>query len=232
MDYKRKLIENIDYVNIQEQNFIIKFSDKKENFLDSYYNWTFKDVISHMSEWRILSSKKLESVKKTEYVSFHEDLDVLNRQNYKRHKNEPIEDVKLLSTKSYKALKKQIESFDNSELMGESKIDGFKSALWQYILIDSFLHPTVHMVFYYIKIQEFERAFKILENNYILLLQLDNSQETITNYFYLEELLNELDEMTNKDIILFNLKEFYKRNMNNEIVSTVVLDHFMTINNI
>ncbi|MBU3144701.1 ClbS/DfsB family four-helix bundle protein [Clostridium sp. CF012] len=232
MDYKRRLIENINYVNIQEENFIVSLADKKENFLESYDNWSFKDVVSHMSEWRVLSSKKLESVKNIEYVSFHEDLDILNRQNYKRHKNESIKDVKLLFTESYKALKKQIESFDNSELMGESKIDGFKSSLWQYILIDSFLHPTIHMVFYYIKIQEFEWAFKILENNYILLLQLDNSQETITNYFYLEELLNELDEMINKDILLFNLKEFYKKNMKNEIVSTVVLDHFMAINNI
>ncbi|MDF2505877.1 MAG: hypothetical protein K0R06_3372, partial [Clostridium sp.] len=88
MDYKRKLIELIDYVNIQEENFIIKLADKKENFLGSYDNWTFKDVVSHISQWRILASKKLESVKKIEYVSFHEDLDVLNRQNYKRHKNQ------------------------------------------------------------------------------------------------------------------------------------------------
>lgn len=232
MNYKRKLIELIDYVNIQEENFIIKLADKKESFLGSYDNWTFKDVVSHISEWRILASKKLESVKKIEYVSFHEELDVLNRQNYKRHKNQPIEEVKLLSIKSYKSLEKQIDSFDNSELIGESKIDGFKAALWKYILIDSFLHPTIHMVFYYIKIQEFEKAFKILENNYILLLEVDNSKEVVTDFFRLGELLEELEEMKNKDIILFNMRDFYEKNINNEIVSTVVLNHFRTINNI
>ena len=94
MDYRSKLIEIIDYVTIQEENFIIKLDGKKEEFLDSYDNWTFKDVVSHMSEWRILSSEKLELVKKNEYVPFHEDIDVLNRQNYKKHKNEPIEYIK------------------------------------------------------------------------------------------------------------------------------------------
>jgi|GEM_PF-3944697 len=94
------------------------------------------------------------------------------------------------------------------------------------------MHPTIHMVFYYIKIQKFERAFKILQHNYILLLELDNSQEMITDFFCLGEVVEELDHMNNKDLILVNLKNFYERNKNEEIVSTLVIDHFMTINNL
>ena len=229
MDYKKKLIEIIDYVNIQEENFITKLEGKKEEFLGSYDNWTFKDVVSHMSEWRLVASTKLESVKKNEYVSFQEDLNVINIKNYKKHKNDPIEDVKLLSTKSYTALKKQIQSFDNSELMGQSKIEGFNATLWQYVIIDSFLHPIVHMVLYYIKIQDFEKAFRFLEGHYILLLELDNSQQMINDFFYCEDLL---DEMIDRNAILINLKAFQKTNINTEIISTVVLNHFMVVNNI
>lgn len=232
MDYKRKLIKNIDFINNQEQDLINRFSDEKEKFLWSYDNWTFKDVISHISEWRFLASEKLALVKKSESVPFHEDLDVLNKQFYEKHKNQTIEDIRLFSAKSCKDLKKQIESFDNWELLTKNKIDDYKSALWQYILMDSFVHPTAHMVFYCIKVQNFKRAFKIFEYNYILLLQLDNSKKITTNYFYIEGLLNELDGMVNKDTILLNLKEFQKRNMKSETVSSIVLDHFMTINNI
>ncbi|MBU3174055.1 ClbS/DfsB family four-helix bundle protein [Clostridium estertheticum] len=232
MEYKIKLLEIIHNVNMEEENFIINLEYKKEEFLGSYDNWTSNDVVSHISEWRILSSEKLQAAKKSEYVSFHEEIDVLNRKNYETHKNETIEEVKIFSANSYKLLENQIESFDNSELIGESKIDGFKSPLWQYILIDSFSHPTIHIVFYYIKIQEFENAFKILEKNYKLLLELDNNKEMINNFFYLEDLLEELDEMINKDIILFNLREFCRRNMENEIVSNAVINNFMIVNDI
>ncbi|MBX4267275.1 ClbS/DfsB family four-helix bundle protein [Clostridium estertheticum] len=232
MEYKIKLLEIIHNVNMEEENLITNLEYKKENFLGSYDNWTANDVVSHISEWRILSSKKLQAVKKSKYVSFHEEIDILNRQNYEIHKNETIEEVKLLSTKSYKLLENQIESFDNLELIGESKIDGFISPLWKYILIDGFSHTIIHIVFYYIKIQEFEKAFEILERNYTLLLELDNSKEMINNIFYLEDLLEELDEMINKDIILFNLRNFCRKNMENEIVSNAVLNNFMIVNDI
>lgn len=208
MDYKKKLIENIYYINAEEKNFIANFTKKKENFLACYNNCSFKDVISHISEWRILSSKKLEAVKSNKYTSFCENLDILNRKFYEKHTNQSIDKIKLLSKDSYNKLKNNIGLFDNSELIVKNKLSGFKGELWKYILIDSFMHPTIHMVFHYIKLQEFQMAFKFLEHNYILLLEIDNSEETINDFFYLGEVYEELNEMQNKDIIYLTLKNF------------------------
>lgn len=63
MNYKTKLIEIINNVNMEEETFITNLKYKKEDFLGSYDNWTSNDVVSHISEWRILSSKKLKTVK-------------------------------------------------------------------------------------------------------------------------------------------------------------------------
>ncbi|MDD3223957.1 MAG: ClbS/DfsB family four-helix bundle protein [Clostridium sp.] len=232
MDYKQKLIENIYYINAEEKNFITNFTKKEDNFLACYDNWSFKDVISHISEWRILSCKKLEAVKSNKYTSFCENLGVLNRKFYEEHKTQSIDKIKLLSKDSYNKLKNNIDLFSNSELISKNKLSGFKGQLWKYILIDSFMHPTIHMVFHYIKLQEFQMAFKLLEHNYILLLEIDNSEAIINDFFYLGEIYEELDEMQNKDSILFNLKEFHKQNIDNEIISNVVLKHFFTVNNI
>jgi len=51
----------------------------------------------------------------------------------------------------------------------------------------------------------------------------------ITSLKYKKE---ELDEMMNKGIILFNLRDFCRRNMENEIISNAVLDKFMIVNGI
>jgi hypothetical protein len=185
VNYKKKLINIIDHVRIEEEEFINNLTDKNEAFLSNYNNWSFKDVVSHISEWRILSSQKLQSVKNSQYVLFHEELDAINRKNYEKHKNESIEQIKLLSKNSYSQLKDKVNLYDNLELIGESNIDGFKFTLLQYILIDALQHPTIHMVFHYIKIQRFEKAFKMLQNNYLLLLELNNSFEAIVDFFYL-----------------------------------------------
>jgi hypothetical protein len=66
---------------------------------------------------------------------------------------------------------------------------------------------TVHMVFHYIKIQEFEKAFKVLQDSYLLLLELDNSRETIDNFLYLGQVCEELNQMAdmvgNIHLVLF-----------------------------
>lgn len=58
--------------------------------MSNYNNWSFKEVITHISKWRILSSQKLQSVRSNQYVLFHEDINAINGENYGKHKNELV----------------------------------------------------------------------------------------------------------------------------------------------
>jgi hypothetical protein len=228
MNNSDRLIQILNCINIEEEN-LLKIMTENKDLIGDYENWTPKDIVAHISEWRFIASKKLKSIKRNHYVSFHENLDTINRTNYDKHKYDTIEDIKLFSKSSCEALKKGIEVFDNSELQEQGKLSGFNAPLWRYIIIDSFLHPVAHIIFYYLKIQDFSKAFKILESNYLLITELDNCEAIMQDYFYFGDLL---ENIINNSILLDNLKGFYMSNKNNQVISDEILKRFMIVNNI
>jgi hypothetical protein len=229
MHYRDKLIQVAEYVNAEEETLIGNSNEKQKNINSDYGDWNFKDTIAHISEWRLIASKKLEAIRRNDYVSFHEDLDSINRTNYKKHINDTIEYIKSFSKMSYETLIKRIEVFDNSELQKQGQLVGFNVPLWRYIIVDSFLHPIAHIVFYYLKIHDFIKAFKILERSYILISELDDSKEILQDCFCLEDLF---ESVISCSILKDRLKDFYIRNLNDQLVSSEILNHFMVVNSI
>ncbi len=230
MDYKEKLISLMDCISAQEKKFISDLKGQKPSFKRSYDNWGFMDVLSHCSCWRILAAEKLEKIAAGSVVDFHENLDSINRKFHDSTFTLPLEQIETLTEKSSLLLKDRLMRLDNVLLASKSRLKGFNNDLWCYVLVDGFVHPTVHMVFHYIKLQSFDTAFNLLQGNYLLLLEQSREPGIIAEYFSMGEIFEELDEMEDKEAILANLKTFIEKSTHQGTLTLSVTENFLKYN--
>lgn len=228
-DIRSKLIYAIQRIAAEESSFLLTLSNKHEAVFGSYNNWTYKDTIAHNSEWRYITTKKLQLIKNNECVQFREQLEMVNRNIYDKHSEDTDCNIKDLSERSNHSLIQSIERFSNLELQSEGKLMGFIGPLWKYINYYGAIHPIKHLVFYYLKTQSFMSAFQTLKEHSSILAGIDDSKDTMSKYL---EFAYFFDGMVNKDEVFSNLKNFFISNATNHFIDDELLQQFITINNI
>lgn len=228
MNIKEHLILIVKHLIIEENDFLNKSIACQDKFQSSFVNWSFTDVLAHNSEWRSIASNKIRLIKHNEHVEFREDLDIVNKSIYERHSEISFEDATILSKNSIESLVESINLFNDPELQEQGKLLGWIGPLWKYIVYYGFIHPIKHIVFYYIKKQEFLTAFQRLEANYMLMSEfhefIEMTQSLLTKYIYF------FDGLDNKDEILTGLKHFYANNLKCEEAGNSILRRFMLLN--
>jgi len=224
---------NKEYILKLEQytiNRIVEFGEKykNENINEtSYINWNARDVIGHINCWVEYSKNKLVSIKTNKFFKDieHNDIDNFNKANYEKSKSrtldENINEAKIL----FKNYENVINLYSEDELLSKEfpaeiidKIyssSEFSCALWEYMALDLFIHPINHILYQYIKrnnynefINEIENS-KDYSNNNVEIYNLDNlfeNKEIKEKHF--TALLNIIKNKDNKflnEIIRINM---------------------------
>jgi hypothetical protein len=188
---------------------IIEFSEfyKKEDIANSSFSdWNVRDTIGYINSWIKYSEEKLESIKSKrsfDEVS-HIDIEKFNETNYTKNKNFVLENVITGTRNLFGKYTKVLNLFNEDELESKEFPTGFSFALWKYMAMDVFIHPIIHILYYYIKRKDYKEFIEEIKRtkNYFL----DYSDNNL-NVYYIGDLF-EKEEEKNKRFI--ELKEHIK----------------------
>jgi hypothetical protein len=190
---------------------------KNENINGSdYSNWNVRDVIGHINSWIKFSEDKLESIKlnhKFEDISCHADIERLNKMNYEINKNKTLEDVVNESRMILERYKNILDLFNEDELLSNKFPTGFSWELWKYMVMDLAIHPLTHIMYQYIKMEDYNEVIKEIENNkkYVM----EYSENNIKEYSF----GNLFENKEEKEKRFNGLKEAGK---NNELIEKII----------
>ncbi len=152
---KKTLLEIKDYT----QHTIIYFSNQYENEKiseTSFSNWNARDVIGHINSWLQFSENIITLIqsKKSITDAVHVDVTSFNKASYEKYKNESLEKTIHESETRLETYGNAAALFDETDLLQKDSsftTTGFDFPAWKYIAMDLLYHPTMHMLYYYVK---------------------------------------------------------------------------------
>jgi hypothetical protein len=198
-------------------NKIIDFGKyyKNENLLEtSFSNWNVRDVIGHINNWIKFSEDKLESIKRSFEDVSHVDIDKFNEMNYEKNKIKSLDDV-LNETRiilgNYNNI---LNLFNEEELLSKEFPTGFSFELWKYMAMDVYIHPIAHILYHYIKRENYDEFIKEIENSKKAFMEYSNN----INVYYFGHLFENAEEKTK----IFNGLKNIIDNKENKFVEEII----------
>jgi hypothetical protein len=199
-------------------NKIVRFYEfyKNENLLETKFSdWNVRDVIGHINVWIKFSEDKLESIKlKKSFEDVnHVDIEKFNEINYKKYKNESLENVVNESKILLERYKNILNQFSEKELWSKDFPIGFSFYLWKYMIMDLGIYPLMHILFHHLKKRNYNEFIDEIENSkkYFVEYSGNNMKE-----YYFGDLFENKEELKKR----FN--ELKEVNKNNEMIDEII----------
>jgi hypothetical protein len=97
-------------------------------------DWTFKDVVAHLSGWRSRTIERLEAGREGKTPTFsnwpagleeenEDDLERINQWIYEQNRNRPLSDVLAESRQQYRQIYNAIQAFPEDQLFERNRFD-------------------------------------------------------------------------------------------------------------
>jgi len=163
------MIPNLKRINLEidrTQKNVLDFMTicKSENLKNSSYeDWSYKDVIAHLTRWISFSADKLESIKNQ--IPF-KDIDDFRKANREWYSVDYDKELKIVESGFENAIKKYkavIATYSKEELIKDDLPLGFKIDLWRYMIMDGSTHPSGHLLYHYLKRRNYLNFIKVIE---------------------------------------------------------------------
>jgi hypothetical protein len=190
----------------------------KENLLETNFaNWNTRDVIGHINSWIKFSEDKLESIKSKrsfEDVS-HVDIEKFNKRNYENNKTKSLENVLDETRLILEKYRNILNLFNEEELSSKEFPTGFSFELWKYMAMDVYIHPMMHILYHYIKREDYNEFIKEIETGKKTFMEYSNNN---IKKYYFGDLFGSKEEKENR----FNgLKKIIK-NQGNRFIEEII----------
>ena len=194
---KKTISELRDYVLSR----IIYFYEyyKNENISEtSFSDWNVRDVIGHINSWIKFSEDKLESIKLNRPfndVNGEAGVKQLNQNAYEKNKNETLENVINESKMILERYKNILDLYSEEELLSDKFPIGFTCELWKYMAMDLGLHPLTHIMYQYIKREDYDEFIEEVRCNKKHFMDFSNNDIKV---YYFGELFENKSEKEKK----------------------------------
>ena len=214
---KKTISEFRDYVLSK----IIYFYEhyKKENISEtSSSDWNVRDVIGHINSWIKFSEDKLESIKLNRPfndVNGEAGVKQLNQNTYEKNKNETLENVINESKIILEKYKNMLDLYSEEELLSDKFQTVFAGELWKYMAMDLGIHPLTHIMYQYMKREDYDEFIKEVGCNKKYFMEYSNNDIKV---YYFGDLFGNMSEKKKR---LNELKCIVK-NKNNELVEEII----------
>ncbi len=137
---------------------------KSENLQSSSYeDWSYKDVIAHLTRWISFSADKLESIKNRIPFKDVDDFRKVNREWYAVDHDKELKIVELKFENAIEKYKAVIATYSKEDLIKNDLPLGFKIDLWRYMIMDGSTHPNGHLLYHYLKRRKYLNFIKVIE---------------------------------------------------------------------
>lgn len=149
------------YKNVLEFIEICK-PEKLED--SSYQDWSYKDVVAHLTRWISFSADKLQSILNKVPFKDVDDFRKANREWYEDDKEKELKKIEYEFKQAVAQFKEVIKGFRKGDLIRTDLPLGFTIELWRYMIMDGSIHPNGHLLYHYLKRRNYWYFLKLLED--------------------------------------------------------------------
>ncbi len=125
----------------------------------SYEDWNDRDVVAHIVGWMTYSIDKLTSIKlgtkQSEEYAKVTSLDEINRIIHNKSKDKTGEEIETEYLAAIAGYIKTVSLFSDGDINLDTFDTGFKMELWRYMLMDTVIHPVLHVIYQHLKKSEY-----------------------------------------------------------------------------
>ncbi len=176
MASKQKILDLIEQGYAQEEAFIADLSDEERATAGTLETWSAKDVIAHSAAWKAFIADVIANARHGTPPAPQADDDTVNAAFYAASQDKSWEQVIADADYAKNALAAQTRALTEAELNDPAWIGTTRSRpIWDRIVDDGFIHPFDHIIDYYRKRGQPDRAAQLNEAMLRTLLQLDDS---------------------------------------------------------
>ena len=132
----------------------------------SFENWNDTDVVGHIVGWMTYSIDKLSCIKlctkQSDEYAHVTSLNEINTILYKKMNGKSSEEIESNYITSIGSYLKAISLFSNNDINLDTFETGFKMELWRYMLMDTVIHPVQHVLYQYLKKNNYEKINTVI----------------------------------------------------------------------
>ncbi|AGT43778.1 hypothetical protein [Treponema pedis] len=155
----KEIIAEINKIEVDIVDFISSY--KNEKLVSTYNDWNYKDIIAHLFEWIMFSKSKLNAIIHNQDFQEISNIDIFNEQNYIKNKNKQIMELQNNITGELNEYKNIVLLYTEADLQRKDLPTGFSFELWRYMILDTIIHPVMHILYYLLKTKNYELFFKL-----------------------------------------------------------------------
>ena len=207
----KEIITEINKIEIDIADFISSY--KSEQLVSNYDDWNYKDVIAHLFEWIMFSKNKLNAIVHNQDFQEISNIDIFNKQNYIKNKNKHITELQKKLIFELNEYKNIVLLYTEADLQRKDFPTGFSFELWRYMVMDTIIHPVMHLLYYLIKTKNYKLFFKLCKKyNEIFYYYAKGNIEVYSFYEYIEDSKKFIE----------NIKELGEQYKNDDMIHAVL----------
>jgi len=141
----------------------IETSKKATPRVGTFDDWTEKDIVAHITGWMNYSAQKLQKIRNNVQYGDIVSPDEFNIRLYYASRDLSIEEVQDNFSTAIRRYIETIKQYSDEELPSKQFNTGFSFELWRYMMLDGVIHPNRHLIYHYLKRQDFPRLISLLD---------------------------------------------------------------------
>lgn len=159
------------------QQTIVLMSSRDERLASGTFDhWSLKDTLAHIVAWNDVMNMRLDMLIRGETPFDFENVDQVNADFYQMRSKLSWSAVLESSRKAYNGLVERLPSFSEVDLTDPQRFAWLNGLpLWQRILNAAYVHPLIHLAFFYNQIGQTAMGLNLQEDAAQKLLEFDQS---------------------------------------------------------
>ena len=189
---------------------------RNENIFDSSFSdWNVRDVIGHINGWIKYSEDIVEKTKFKEplKVFTYNETEINNKRFYENNKDKTLKSIlgefKIILEKYNNVL----DLFNKDELLKCNFSTGTSCEMWEYMTWDLGIHPIRHILYHYLKNNDFNEFINEIENSKTYFLEY--SENKLDEYNFNEFFENKMEKYE-------RFKKLKENNINNKFIEKII----------
>jgi len=189
---------------------------RNENIFDSSLSdWNVRDVIGHINGWIKYSEDIVEKTKFKEplKVFTYNETEINNKRFYENNKDKTLKSIlgefKIILEKYNNVL----DLFNKDELLKCNFSTGTSCEMWEYMTWDLGIHPIRHILYHYLKNNDFNEFINEIENSKTYFLEY--SENKLDEYNFNEFFENKMEKYE-------RFKKLKENNINNKFIEKII----------
>ncbi len=208
-----RIFLEIDRTKSDISDFIGACKEKEEKNVSSYGDWNCRDTAAHILEWIVFSKNKIRAIANAQPFTEIENLDDFNRTSYEKHKTTPIDCIHSLLLHELDDYKNAVALYSDVDLERKDFPTGFNFEMWRYMILDTVIHPMMHILYHLLKTKHFD----------LFAAQCERRSEVFSDFSGGDSNIYSFEEyIENREIFKSAIQELKSRFPNDKVIYSIL----------